>query len=148
MADADWKQVELSPFSLCRGQILCCRLENSALFSEVIWCGFFLTHSFYRRQKWSTSSPLDMNSACFSCGILVLWTQQVCSRSPTSQFKRCWSFLLASFAKWQFCVILLTFHLPIQCQQCPSFLSSDFFFCPLTICQVIMFFQRTIFAPS
>lgn len=111
--------------------------------------GFFYSDStFYRRQKLSVSSALDMESAHFSCGILVLWTQQVCSWSPTSQFKQCWSFLLASFTKWQFCVILLTFHLPIQCQQCPSFPSSEFFVCLLTICQVMMFFQRTIFALS
>lgn len=145
---ADWKKSELFPCSFCQEQSLCCRLESSALLLEAFWCGSFLIQSSYIRQKWSIPSALDMDSACFSCGILVSWTLQGCSWSRTSQFKQWCSFLLVFYTNWQFCVILLTFHLPIQCQQCPSFPSSEFFICLLTICQVMMFFQRTIFAPS
>lgn len=143
--NANWKKAELFPFPLHQGQILYCRLETHALFLEVYWCGFFL----FRHFTGGKNDPyLDMDSTCFSCGILVLWTQQVCSWSPTSQFKQCWSLLLSSFTKQHFCIIFLAFHLPIQCQQCPSFPSSGFFICLLTICQVMMLFQITIIAPS
>lgn len=113
---------------------------KEVLFFECLGGCFFSSDS-YGRQKWSVSSALDMDSARFTCGILVLGTKQLCFWSPASQFKQCWSFLLASFTKCQFCVIFLIFDLPIKCL-------AEFFICPLIICQVMMFFQSTIFVPS
>lgn len=115
--NTDWNKAELSYSSLYQGKILNFRLVSSFVFESFGGCSFFFFW-FIWMAKIISIYYQNMDTACFTCDILALGTQQLWFWNPTRQFKQYWSFLLVSFPKCQFCVII--FHLPIKCQQCHS----------------------------